>query len=143
VITYIDTSVLMKLFIEEEGTDESEQIWLRSTAVVCAEIGYVEVRAALAAAYRARRLDQPSYDTAKSEFDGLWSQLETVVIDEPLVRSAAVVAETGHLRGYDAVHLAAALRIGATVMASADTALCEAASNHGVDIANPLAGKSG
>ena len=51
---------------------------------------------------------------------------------------AADLAEDEHLRGYDAVHLAAALTVEAEILTSADTALCEAAERRGLHIANPL-----
>jgi hypothetical protein len=42
------------------------------------------------------------------------------------------------LRGYGAVHLAAALAVRADVVASADGDLCEAARRNGLHVANPL-----
>jgi uncharacterized protein len=138
VITYIDTSVLMKVFIDEAGTAESEQIWLRASALVCAEIGYVEIRAALSAARRASRIEQSAYEAAKFELEELWAQVEIVAISEAIIRSAGDLAESSRLRGYDAVHLAAAVEVRATVMASADKALCEAAAALGLHVANPV-----
>jgi hypothetical protein len=43
---------------------------------------------------------------------------------DELVASAAELADDEGLRGYDAVHLAAVLTVEATVLSSADTALC-------------------
>ena len=52
-ITYVDSSVLLKLLVDDEaGTDAAERLWLESTYVVCAEIGYAEARAALASTHR-------------------------------------------------------------------------------------------
>lgn len=48
------------------------------------------------------------------------------------------MAEDEGLRGDDAVHLAAAPSVGATVMSSADTDLCDAAERRGLHVANPL-----
>lgn len=138
-ITYFDTSMLMKLVIEDEPhRSGSEQLWLGSDYVLCAEIGYVEARAALAAARRHERLDTAELRTAKDEFELLWEQMSIVVVDTALVRAAGDVAEVDGLRGYDAVHLAAALGGQAAVMASADRQLVAAARRHGLGVAGPF-----
>jgi predicted nucleic acid-binding protein len=139
VITYVDTSVLLTLLIDDEsGTDAAERLWLESDFVVCVEIGYVEARAALAAARRARRLDTVGLSVAKVELDSLWSQIDIVPVTTPLVAAAADLAERDGLRGYDALHLAAALASAARVLATADAQLLAAARRHHLDVANPL-----
>jgi uncharacterized protein len=50
-----------------------------------------------------------------------------------------IIDEDEGLRDYDAVHLAAALVVEATVFTSADAALCAAAARRGLHIADPLA----
>ena len=138
-ITYFDTSILMKLLIDDEAyRPESERLWLDSDAVVCAEIGYVEARAALATARRQDRLGATALRTAKDQLELLWEQLSIVVVDTALVRAAGDVAERDRLRGYyDAVHLAAAITAQVTVMASADRQLVEAARRRGLAVAEP------
>jgi len=139
VIAYIDTSVLLKLFVvDEPGADAVERLWLGADRVTCAEIGYAEARAALAAMRRARRLDARALRSARDELDSLWEQLDVVVIDTALVRAAGDLAEAEGLRGYDAVHLAAAIVVGATILASADTDLVAAATRRGFNVANPI-----
>lgn len=138
-ITYFDTSILMKLVIGDEAYGpESERLWLDSDYVVCAEIGHVEARAALAAARRHERLDAAALRTAKDQLELLWEQVSIVVVDTALVRAAGDVAERDALRGYDAVHLAAAIAVQATVVASADRQLVEAARRRGLSVAEPL-----
>lgn len=138
-ITYVDTSILIKLLIDDEAYRlQSERLWLESDYVICAEIGYVEARAALAAARRNERLDPAALRTAKDELELLWRQVSIIAVDTTLVKAAGDVAERDSLRGYDAVHLAAALRGQATVVASADRQLVEAARRRGFGIAGPL-----
>ncbi|MEJ7798073.1 MAG: type II toxin-antitoxin system VapC family toxin [Solirubrobacteraceae bacterium] len=137
-ITYFDTSILMKLVIDDEAfRPASERLWLDSDYVVCAEIGYVEARAALAAARRHERLDAAALRTAKDELELLWEQVSIVLVDSALVRAAGDVAERDRLRGYDAVHLAAAIAGQATVLASADRQLVKAARRRGLGVAEP------
>jgi uncharacterized protein len=135
-ITYFDTSVLMKLFLTDEaGASVASEVWLASESAVCVEIGYVEVRSALAAASRAKRLSPAQFKEAKRLFEDIWSQLDVVQIDESLVRAAADLAESDGLRGYDAVHFAAALRVDVDTFAAADTALIRAAEKHKLHVA--------
>ena len=135
-ITYFDTSVLMKLFLTDEaGATAASEIWLATDSAICVEIGYVEVRAALAAASRAKRLSAARFKEAKVLFENIWSQVEVVQVDESLVRTAADLAESDGLRGYDAMHLAAAIRVGVDTFAAADSALIRAAVKHKLAVA--------
>jgi uncharacterized protein len=138
VITYIDTSTLLKLIIDEDGSERAMTIWSAADAVASVNLIVVEARAALAAARRVRRLTDAQHRSAVTELDALVSDLHIVPVTDELVASAAELADDEGLRGYDAVHLAAALTVEATVFSSADTALSAAAARCGLHIANPL-----
>ena len=136
-ITYVDTSVVVKLVIDEPGSRQSEAIWDNADALAASKLGYVEVRAALAAADRASRLTPLRHAQAVTAVDALWDQLSVLEVTDDLVAHAAELAERHRLRGYDAVHLGSALLVGAEVMASADRDLCRAAAEAGLHVANP------
>lgn len=137
-ITYFDTSMLVKLFVDDEVyRPQAERLWLETDHVVCAEIGYVEARAALAAAQRSGRLEPADMHTAKDEFESLWEQVSVAAVDTALVRAASDIAELDGLRGSDAVHLAAAVTGQATVVASADRQLIQTARSRGFGVAQP------
>ncbi|MFP5255940.1 MAG: PIN domain-containing protein [Acidimicrobiia bacterium] len=136
-ITYVDTSVLLKLLIEEAGSDRVGLLWDTADALAAASLVAVEGRAALAAAARGGRISAAQHRTAKRELGRVLDELTIVQVTEDLVAAAAELAEQEALRGYDAVHLAAALTVQATVLASADAALCAAAERRGLHIANP------
>lgn len=137
-ITYVDTSTLIKLIIEEEGSDRAELIWQSADSVASVSLIVVEARAALAAAERGGLLSTAHFSVAKTELAAFINGLHLVEVTEKLVESAALLAESASLRGYEAVHLAAALFVGAAVFTSADGALCEAAERQGLHIADPL-----
>ena len=139
-ITYVDTSTLLKLVVEEAGSDAAAVIWDAADALASVGLVVVEARAALAAAGRAGRLTDDQHREAKRETEALIEELHLVDVGEGLIAAAAGLAEADGLRGYDAVHLAGALLIGAEILTSADGALCEAASGRGLHVANPLAG---
>jgi uncharacterized protein len=140
VITYVDTSTLLKLVVEEAGSDVAAVIWDSADALASVGLVVVEARAALAAAHRAGRLTADQHREAKREAEALIEELHLVDVGEGLIDAAADLAEADGLRGYDAVHLAGALLIGAEILTSADAALCEAAPGRGLHVANPLDG---
>ena len=137
-IAYVDTSALLKLIVDEEGSDRVEPVWDTADVIVAASVIVVEARAALAAAARGRRITAAQHRAAKQELTMLVDQLTIVAVTEELVPMAADLAEREALRGYDALHLAAALTVGATVLASADADLCAAAERRQLHVANPL-----
>ena len=137
-ITYVDTSTLLKLLIEEDGSDRAALVWDAADALASASLIVVEARAALAAATRGGRLTADQHQRAKGELESLVRDLHVISVSDDLIDRAANLAEAEGLRGYDAVHLAAAIFIEAAVLTSADDDLCDAARRNGLHVANPL-----
>jgi predicted nucleic acid-binding protein len=138
VITYVDTSTLLKRLLAEAGSDEADVIWNSADLLASAVTVIVEARAALAAAHRAGRLTSGGHRDAKSALVDLLDEVTFIEMTDPLVEAAADLAETEALRGCDALHLAAALAIEANVLTSVDEDLCRAAARQGIHVANPL-----
>ncbi len=136
-ITYVDTSALIKLLINEPGSDRAGRIWDGADSLVSVSLVEVEARAALAAADRAGRITATQHREAKRSLMDLIGQIEIVEITAELVTVASDLAEADGLRGYDAVHLAAALLVGAEVLTTADADLAAAAARHGCGVADP------
>ena len=65
---------------------------------------------------------------------------DTVILGttDKVVALASDLAEEEALRGYDAIHLATALRAKVALFTSADAPLCEAAGRRGLHVADPL-----
>lgn len=137
-ITYVDTSTLIKLLVSEVGTTEAQAIWDRADGVASASILQVEARAALAAAARGHRITAEQHKQAKKHLQGLLADVDAIDLTDDLLDVAADLAENETLRGYDAVHLAAALEAEVDVLTSADRDLCDAAARNGIAVANPL-----
>jgi hypothetical protein len=140
VITYVDTSVLVKVLIDEPGTDQARRLWQLAEELASVTLVAVETRAVLAAARRGKRLTPAQHRRAVANLGELLDQMDLVGVGDEIVEQAGDLAESAALRGYDAVHLAGALLVEATVMASADKDLCGAAEKLGLHIADPLAG---
>jgi predicted nucleic acid-binding protein len=138
VITYLDSSALVKRYVEEPGSREMagliEQAALAGTAVITR----VEVAAALAKAIRARSLSRRQAGAALQAIEEDWGSLVRLQLTELLISRAALLAWRHGLRGYDATHLAAALfwseMLGEPVaLATYDRQLWKAARDHGLE----------
>lgn len=136
-ITFVDTSSLLKLLIEEDGSERAELIWDTADVLAGSALIVVEARATLAAAERGARLTAAQHREANRGLVALVDELSIVEITEQLITEAADLAEQEALRGYDAVHLASALMVEAELITSADAALCDAAARRGLHVANP------
>jgi predicted nucleic acid-binding protein len=135
----LDTSALIKLIVVEDGSDLAADLWDGYPAA-SSVLAYPEARAALAAARRAGRLTARAHDRAVAELDALNAELVIVGVDEALAQRAGELADEGALRGYDAVHLASALALGAgdTILVSWDRDLSNAAVGAGLAVAPAL-----
>lgn len=137
-IAYFDTSALIPLLVDEPGSDRAARLWDEADNVVAVRLIYAEARAALAQAARMGRLSAADLSTAIDGLEGLYASLDLLEVDEALVRRAGEFAQHHALRGYDAVHLAAAERVrdDATVLVAGDRGLRGAAGALGIAVAD-------
>ena len=108
---YLDTSALVKLYVEEEGSPVVRDAADRAELIATAAIAYVEARAALV---RRRHEGTPSigeYRGIIRDLDSDWTRYLIVEIAGALIREAARLAEAHRLRAYDAIHLASAAAV--------------------------------
>lgn len=108
---FLDTTAIIKLIVDESGSDIAAETWDAAEDVSACLLAYPESCAALAAARRGRRLTPARYGQAKVSFEQLWKTIFVVGVDEDAARRAGDLAESHGLRGYDAVHLASALAL--------------------------------
>lgn len=148
VISYVDSSALVKRYFAERGTE-----WILALCntpgqtIAVAEIGLVEIAAALAGKSRGGFI-------AVDEAQGLRADLAVdardeyvlVSINRSVVDEAIKLTSRHRLRGYDAVHLACALHLNRALtvhqlapltLISADEDLLSAAAAEGLPIDNP------
>lgn len=135
-IAYVDTSALIPLIIDEPGSERAGRVWDHADHLTSVRLIYAEARAALAQAGRLGRLSDADLETAVDALGGLYAQLDLMDVDDPLVRRAGELAQQRSLRGYDAVHLAAAERVAneTTVLVSGDRDLCTVAGALGLAV---------
>ena len=135
-IAYFDTSAIVPLVIDEPSTDLCNRIWTESTRVVGVRLLYPEARAALARAERMARLTADQLTTAVAELDSVYAEIDLIEITAELAQAAGELAQEYGLRGYDAVHLAAARTVAdqELVLATGDEELAVAATALGITV---------
>ena len=111
-VVYFDSSALVKLVVEEVGTDLAVELWDGCDAAVSSRLAYPEVRAALAASRRNKDLTPREFGDAEQAWDEFWAATRPVEFTREVERAAGHFAGAHALRGADAVHLASALAVG-------------------------------
>ena len=110
-IVYFDSSALVKLLVDEDGSDLAAQLWDGCDAALSSRLAYPEVRSALAAANRNRDLDDRTLTSLTADWEQFWAAMRPVELTAEVQRRAGTLAQRHALRGADAVHLASALTI--------------------------------
>jgi uncharacterized protein len=111
-LVYFDSSALVKLVVEETGTELVAELWDGCDAALASRLAYPEVRAALAAAARNHDLDNGKLTAAEGAWEEYWHAVRAVELTPAVAQHAGDLAREHDLRGADAVHLASALAIG-------------------------------
>jgi predicted nucleic acid-binding protein len=87
-ILYLDTSALVKLYAEEEGTETVERAVDEAEAVATSVVAYAEARAAFARKLREDVFSQEKHQEAVEALDEDWETLDKPEVSEDLVREA-------------------------------------------------------
>lgn len=153
---YLDSSAIVKLYVAEPGSDWVESLVMARGAdgrpahvAALSAIGVVEVAAAVARRRREGHLDADRQRAVMSAFlDDCEHRFLTLTVLDDQLRLAVDLVHRRPLRGYDAVHLAAALDLDrhlrqaglpAVTFVAADAALCRAAAAEGLDVVDVAA----
>lgn len=139
-ILYADTSSLVKRYVSEPHRDEV-LTWLSAAdAVATSRVAYPEIAAALAARQRSGDIAATKVGALVDTLSQTWGDYLVVDLDE---LRAAVLALRHVLRGFDAIHLAAALTLRdalgneGLVFSSFDSRLNRAATAEGLIVLEP------
>ena len=104
---YVDSSALLKRYVEEPDSETAESLLRSDPSLLTGRHTVVEVRRNLA-----RLLEDRDAATARAAFLEDLGVLSIVELDEVTCEMAAAIAELTGVRTLDALHLAAAQRIG-------------------------------
>jgi uncharacterized protein len=107
-ILYLDTSALAKLYLEEEFSDQVRAWTDEAEVLATSRVALAELAAAVARRHREGDLSDTDAERVRTAMLDDWEQLIVVEVNE---HRAAELAFRQSLRGFDAIHLAAALEI--------------------------------
>lgn len=110
-ILYLDTSAFVKLYVNEPGAKSVHDALDRADLVSSHWIAYPEMRATLGRLHRAGRQTRAELTRHEREFESDWRAVYAVLPEEHMLRHAGDLAVRFGLRGYDSVHLAAAVSL--------------------------------
>ncbi len=127
---YFDTSALIKLvFDEAESAALAEWLTIRADVPkVSSELSSIELLRTC------RRVDEDAVEGAHLLLGGI----DILPIDRAIIERAASLVPT-ELRSLDAIHLASALSVKAslTALVAYDVRLCSAAAQAGIEVVSP------
>ena len=107
----MDSSALLKRYIDEPDSEAAEALLRSDPSLLTARHTIVEVRRNLA-----RLLDETDAAAARSAFTQDLRVFSIVELDEVTCETAAAIAEMTGVRTLDALHLAAAQRVGGSAV---------------------------
>ena len=142
---FVDSSALVKRYVEERGTAWVRNLTHRSAdhQIFVASITAVEVTSAVVRRRRGKTLSARQASSILSRFRKHLAGRYTVLEVTPgLLTEATKLANAHELRAYDAVQLAVAVELsrvgqGGIVLVSADQELNTAATTEGLPVEDP------
>lgn len=108
---YLDTSALVKLYVEEEGREVVFEAVGEAARLATSTAAYAEARAAFARKERMGDLDGEGRRQAVADLEGEWRGFVRIPVSNLVAYRAGALAERYALRGFDAIHLAGAARL--------------------------------
>lgn len=106
---YLDTSALVKLYVEEEGSGRVHRALDISDLVATSALALLEARSAFVRRRYEGGLSAAEYGKAVTNLGVDWPRFLLIEVGESLIRLGTKLVETHRLRAYDALHLASAI----------------------------------
>jgi predicted nucleic acid-binding protein len=138
VIYFLDTSVLVKRYVTEKGSDQVRRLLRRDVEIAVARITEAEAYAAIARAARMKVLTHEDRNRAFEQIAEDVASARVIEIRRSVVSTVRGLVLRWPLRGYDAIQLSCALRLQSENLAvsfwCADDELANAARGEGMRV---------
>ena len=108
-ICYFDTSALVKLYVDEEGSELVADYMQKCTFIATSKVAYAEARAAFARAGREGILDTQAYRDVVANFNEDWKFYFALEVSDSILQRVNTLVDKYPLRGFDALHLASSI----------------------------------
>ena len=117
---YLDTSALVKLYIDEDGSDIVNDRTDRATIVSTSRIAYAEALSAFVQCKNEKVLSKKNYDKCITCFKFDWEMYFVIEASEKVIKIAGDLIEKHSIRGFDSIHLASAMVLRKEINQSID-----------------------
>jgi len=107
-ILYLDTSALVKAYVNENSSADVLDLMKKAKVVASHYIAFVEAHSAFSRIKREEKIKVEIYEVIRNSFNKDWENYLRIDSNQPLMQRAADFSEAFALRAYDSVHLAAA-----------------------------------
>lgn len=140
---FLDTSALIKRYIDEPGTEAMRDRCFCSAPVeiLVSALTYAEIYATLARLVKTGALTVADYESIVTSFEEDWKSFVTVEFNYQVRRHVSSLARKHSLRGADLVQLASAVQMRARrsvdLFVACDVRLANAAVDAGLPLFNP------
>jgi predicted nucleic acid-binding protein len=135
-ILFTDTSALVKVYIEEQGSVPMRQTAAGAQTVIASHLAFAEIHATFARRRREDLLPAEDLEQLQLRFAADWKEIAKIPLVQEILSFVPELCERNPLRGADAIHLSSALlfsRKGFEVtFACSDRRLLEAAAAEGL-----------
>jgi len=101
---YLDTSALVKLYVNEEGAGVVRGASHQADVIATSALAYVEARSAFSRRRHEGALSVGEYRRVIHDLDEDWPRYLTIQVVESLIHEAARLADVYRLRDYVAIH---------------------------------------
>lgn len=137
---FLDTSALVKRYVEEPGSEKLETLFLTLIAdFFISTLLFPEFSSAMNRKLRNKEIPKADVATAVKEFEKDWNGLFIKIpLTQQLANLAAALTIIHRIKGADAVHLASAKEIEAELFIASDDQLIKAAQKEGFRTFDPV-----
>jgi predicted nucleic acid-binding protein len=114
-MNYMDSSALIKRFVEEKGSERVRRMVEEEGPVATSKIAYAEVHSGLARKKREGNLSSAGYAQICRQFEMDWNSYVRIELNDEVLSLARALIQRYPLRGFDAIHVASALILRANL----------------------------
>jgi len=132
--TFFDASAFAKRYVEENGSQQVDDICQEATELSLSVICVPEIISALNRRIREKNLSRREYKTIKEHLSDDIRDVEIINLTPEVLATATTLLEAHPLRSMDALHIACALEWGAELFVSSDKRQTTAAGKAGLKI---------
>ena len=129
-ITYFDSSSLVKFVITEIGSKQNLNIWNLSSEKVTSQLARTEMHSTLMRRVREGSMPASAVRGRLDAMHKLFADVVLVDISSEVIDASCEVVQASSLKSADAIHLATALIVRADLFSSSDKKLCAEVGTH-------------